>query len=138
MFIQIHNALRARVMAAPFRQFTINATTGVATAGSTIVVPQGIVVRQLYTAFTEAKTRREVQYEISYQTWEVLADLPGLIDFSEAEDFLSSPSRVELPDRRSVLVALQSGRYVTPPDQSASSGSTAQFAFQVSAFLLRK
>lgn len=137
MFAEIHNAILAALTAAPYRRYTISPKTKQPVLGD-LVAAQGLIVRKIYTAFKEAQTRREVTLEISQQLWKAEVEVPGLIDFTEAEDYLSTPIQVEPEGHRRLLVVLQSGHYNTPPDQSPASGSSAAFTFQIYAPTLRK
>lgn len=140
MFVEIHNAIVAALKTAPYQRFVVDAKTLLIDEDKSgeAVAPNGVNVRQTYSAFKQAEMRREFTLEISQQLWQAIVEVPGLIDFSAAEDFLSSPIHVEPAGHRPLLVVLQSGHYNTPPAQDAASGSTATFTFQIFAPTLRK
>lgn len=130
MFLEIHNALRGSLNVQKYRQFTINPKTGKVVLGD-LVLPTYAGVRPMASAFDVAKSRRDLSVERVAWEWEALVNAPGLVAFDELEESLATPVHIEVPGRRPLLATLSKAIYTAPPDQSASSGSSATFLFLV-------
>lgn len=130
MFHEIHTALRRALNVPLCRQFTISPKTGEAVLGD-LVMPTFAGVRPLASGFDIAKSRRGLDVERVAFEWEALVQAPGLVTFDELEESLATPIHIEVAGRRPLVATLSKAIYAAPPDQSASSGSSATFLFLV-------
>ena len=130
MFIEIHNAIIAALKVQKYRQLTINPKTNLAIEGD-LVLPSYVGTRPTNSTFAVSTNRRDLQMDRVTYRWEAIVEVPGLVSFAELEAELHSPMRVVVDGRRDLVVLLVGAGYVSPPDQSPSSGSSATFVFEV-------
>ena len=140
----IHNAIRAAIVAGPFYPVAFDQRTGNATVDTSTPLPLtgvGVSIVPSKSSFSVANRHgRVLTSERSEWIWTARIEFNRAVSFEAWEESLMAP--IEVPESsagdRKLLVRLVASEYNPVPEASPNRGSVAEFTFAVDPLFLRK